>query len=87
MNRKAFFRSLILGGIILPTLPRKLILTGGWLAVPNAPTTWLGYSFSLTADTPSAGMVRLVQNGMYVGAPYHIDPETKRMIIDGGWDK
>jgi len=30
MNRKQFFTSLILGGIVLPTLPRKLILTGGW---------------------------------------------------------
>ena len=30
MNRKAFFRSLILGGIIVPRVP-KLILTGGWL--------------------------------------------------------
>jgi len=29
MKRKAFFRSLILGGIILPHIP-KLILTGGW---------------------------------------------------------
>lgn len=33
MNRKAFFRSLILGGIIVPRVP-KLILTGGWL--PNS---------------------------------------------------
>jgi len=32
MNRKAFFRSLILGGIVIPTLPKKLILTGGWFS-------------------------------------------------------
>ena len=37
MNRKAFFRSLILGGIIVPRVP-KLILTGGWLD-----TGWVGH--------------------------------------------
>jgi hypothetical protein len=30
MNRRAFFRSLLIGGIVVPTLPKKLILTGGW---------------------------------------------------------
>lgn len=29
MNRRTFFRSLILGGIVVPHVP-KLILTGGW---------------------------------------------------------
>ena len=29
MNRRLFFRNLILGGIVLPHVP-KLIMTGGW---------------------------------------------------------
>lgn len=36
MNRKDFFKALVLGGIVIPHVP-KLIMTGGWLDTPRIP--------------------------------------------------
>ena len=46
MNRKAFFRSLVLGGIVLPRIP-KLILTGGWMPRPGE---YIANGFRMTLD-------------------------------------
>lgn len=50
MNRRAFFRSLVLGGIVLPALPKKLILTGGWFGPAAMPRTLDEFTGVLTHE-------------------------------------